>query len=87
VFVEQNGAVHLAGKADAGDVFAAEIRFGERLADGEAGGAPPVFGMLLGPADLRRGEGLVIRGGGRDNATVAIDYDGARAASANVNPQ
>jgi hypothetical protein len=43
--------------------------------------------MLLGPADLRRGEGLVVRGGGRNNAAVAINYDGARAAGANVNPE
>jgi hypothetical protein len=79
--------VHLTGKADAGDVFAAEIRFGERLADGEAGGAPPIIGMLFGPADLRRGEGLMIRSGGRYNAAVAIDYDGACSAGADVNPK
>jgi hypothetical protein len=87
MFVEKDGAVHLARKADAGDVFAAEIRFGERLADGEAGGAPPVFRMLLGPANLRRGEGLMVRSGRRDNAAVAADYNGARAASANVNSE
>jgi len=43
----------LAGEADAGDFFGAQIGAGDGLADGDAGGAPPVFGVLLGPADLR----------------------------------
>jgi hypothetical protein len=73
VFVEQDGAVHLAGKADASNIFAAEIGARKRFANGEASGAPPVFGMLLGPADLRRGEGLMIRSGGGGNAAVAVD--------------
>jgi outer membrane usher protein FimD/PapC len=87
VFVEQDGAVHLTGKADAGDLFAAEACARKRFANGDAGRLPPVIGMLLGPADLRRGEGLVVRGCGRDNAAVTIDHDGARAASANVNAE
>jgi hypothetical protein len=45
--------VHLAGEADTGDVIAGEICVGERLANGKAGGAPPIFGLLLGPTDLR----------------------------------
>jgi hypothetical protein len=57
------------------------------LANGEASRLPPIFRMLLGPADLRRGEGLMVRSGGSDNAAVAVNYQRARAASANVNPQ
>jgi len=56
--------MHLAGETDAGDVFAGEIRACERFAHGEASGTPPVFGLLLRPANLRRGKGLVIFGGG-----------------------
>lgn len=85
--IKKHGAVHLAGEADTGDIFAGEIGIRERLANGEAGGAPPILGMLLGPADLRRGEGLVIGGGRRDDPAVAINYDGARAAGANVDPE
>jgi hypothetical protein len=76
--------VHLAGEADAGDFFAAKVRCREGLADRDAGGAPPVLRVLLGPADLRRGEGLVIFGGRRDDAAAAIDNDGAGSSGANV---
>jgi hypothetical protein len=41
--------------------------------------------LLLGPANLRRRKGLMIFGGGRDEAAALIDYDGACPASANVN--
>jgi hypothetical protein len=87
VFVQQNGTVHLAGKADAGDLIAVEARARKCFADCDAGRLPPIVGMLLGPADLRRGEGLMIRSRGGDNAAVAIYYDGARAAGANVNSE
>jgi hypothetical protein len=73
VFVKKHGAVHLTGKADAGYILTAEIRARKRFANGEAGRAPPVFRMLLGPANLRRGKGSMIRGGGGDNAAVAVD--------------
>jgi hypothetical protein len=76
--------VHLAGEAHAGDFFAAEVRSRKRLPNSNAGGAPPVFGALLGPADLRRSEGLVVFGGGRDDAAAAIEDDGAGSSGANV---
>jgi hypothetical protein len=53
VFVQKNGPVHLAGKADAGYILAVEIRARKRFANGKAGCPPPVVRMLLGPADLR----------------------------------
>ena len=86
-FVEKNSAVHLAGKTDADNIFGGEIRLSKGLAHGEAGRAPPVFGMLLGPTDVRRSEGLVVCRCGGDDAAVVIDYDGARAASSNVNAE
>jgi len=75
----------LAGEADAGDVFASEIRGGKHFAHGGAGGVPPILGVLLGPANLRGGKGLMIFGGGGDKATRLIDEEGSRAAGANVN--
>jgi len=77
----------LAGETAAGDVFAGEIRARERFAHNAASGAPPILGLLLGPANLWGSKGLVIFGGGRDKAAALIDYDSARAASPNVNPQ
>jgi hypothetical protein len=79
--------VHLAGEADAGDFFAAEVRGRKRLANRDAGGAPPVFGVLLGPADLGRGEGLMLFGSRGDDATVVIDDDDASSSGTNVNPE
>jgi len=77
----------LAGEANTGDVSASEIRAGKRFAHGATGGAPPILGLLLGPANLRGGKGLVILRGRRDQATSLIDYDRARAAGANVNSE
>jgi hypothetical protein len=78
--------VHLTGEADAGDFFCAQICARDGLANRDAGGTPPIFGVLLGPADLRRSEGLVFFGGGGDDSAVAVDDDGARSSGTNVNP-
>jgi hypothetical protein len=77
--------VHLTGEADAGNVLGAEVRGRESFANRNAGGTPPVFGMLFGPSDLRRGKGLVFFGCGCEQVALFIDDEGARAASAYVN--
>lgn len=87
LFVKQNCAMHLAGEADAGEVFAGEVRTRKRFANRNAGGAPPVFGLLFRPANLRRCERLMIGRSGRNEPPALIDDDGARAAGANVNPE
>jgi hypothetical protein len=79
--------VHLAGEADAGDFFGAEIGARDGFTNRDAGGTPPIFGVLLGPANLRRSERLVLFRGGRDDAAVVIDDDGPRSSSTNVNPE
>jgi hypothetical protein len=43
--------------------------------------------VLLGPADLRGGEGLVLFRSGRDEAAVAIDDEGARSSGADVDSE
>jgi len=78
LLVEHDRAVHLTGEADAGDFFGSKVGTRDSFANRDAGGTPPVFGVLLGPADLRRIERLVFFGGGRDDAAIAIDDDGAR---------
>jgi len=77
----------LAGEADAGDVFASEIRTGKRFAQGGTCGVPPILRLLLGPANFRGGKGLMIFCGGRDKPTRLIDEQGARTAGANVNSE
>jgi hypothetical protein len=77
----------LAGETNARNVFASETRVSQRFANRKARGAPPVFGMLLGPANLRGGEWLMLFRGGRNKLPAAIDDNGARAARANVNPK
>ncbi len=52
VGVEHDAAVHLAGEADGLDLVAGEFALGHGSGDGLAGGAPPVVGVLLGPADV-----------------------------------
>jgi hypothetical protein len=44
--------VHLACEADGFDLAAGKLAGGHGSGDGFAGGAPPVFGVLLGPADV-----------------------------------
>ncbi len=57
---------------------------GEDGGDGLAGGAPPVFGVLLGPADVGGVDGGVVGGGGGDDAAGAVDEHGAGAAGADI---
>jgi len=45
--------VHLTGEANASDFFGAEIGILDGLANCDTSGTPPIFGVLLGPADLR----------------------------------
>jgi hypothetical protein len=77
----------LAGEADASDFFGAQVCTGDGFANRDAGGAPPVFGLLLGPANLRRSERLMFFRGGGDDAAPAVDDDGARSSGTNVNPE
>jgi len=76
--------VHLSGEADAGDFFGGQICARDGFTDGEASGAPPVFGMLFGPADLRRSEELMVFCRRRDDTATAIENQGARASGADV---
>jgi len=82
--VEHDGAVHLAGEADGGDGLAWFRGGGERSADGLLRGAPPVLGVLLGPAGVRRFEGLMLAGSSGDEFSVSVNDNGARTARAHI---
>ena len=52
--------------------------------DGLAGGAPPVFGVLLGPADVFGVDGCVFAGEGGDDPAGAVDQQRAGSAGSNI---
>jgi hypothetical protein len=79
--------VHLAGISDATDVCGVQIGFGERRPNRDSGGAPPIFRLLLRPANLRRSKRDVFFGGGGNDPAALIYDERARAASANVNAE
>jgi hypothetical protein len=87
LFIEKDCAVHLAGETNAGNVSACVIRARQRFAHRKASGTPPIFRLLLGPANLWRSKWLVILGSCVDQAAIWIDDDRARAACADVNSQ
>ncbi len=76
--------MHLPGEADAGNVVASKVGAGQRFLDGDGGGAPPVFGMLLSPSNLRRGEWRVLLGCGCEQPALFVDDESACATGAYV---
>ena len=66
VFIEHDRAVHLAGEANRRDGLARFRSVGERFANGILGGAPPVLGILFGPAGVRGAEGRMRARGSAD---------------------
>ena len=85
--VQHDGAMHLSGKSDARDLIRLQAGVGQSLPHGDAAGAPPVFRILFGPSDLRRGEGRVFFGRGRNDASVFTDNQGARTTGAYVDSE
>jgi hypothetical protein len=83
--IQHDGAMHLPGKADAGDVVPAQSGIRECIAHGQAAGSPPIGWILLGPSDLRRGKrGMLLRRGTKYPALVAEDQS-PRPAGADIN--
>ncbi len=85
VLVEHDGAVHLAGEGGCFDIDAGYG--GEDIANGGLGGAPPVLGVLLGPARMRRAKRLMLGRGRGDEVSFYIHQNGARAAGADIHSQ
>ena len=86
IFVEHDGAVHLAGEADGVD-GRGFTRAASDLADGLLRGAPPVFGVLLGPAGVRDAKRLMLGRGFGNDVPFFIHQNGARAACAHIHTQ
>ena len=82
--VEGDEAVHLAGEPDPGNL--ARRRASARIAPSTTSrGAPPVLGILLRPAGLRRRERIAVLGDGGDPA-VGRDGDALDAGRADIEP-
>jgi hypothetical protein len=79
--------MHLTGQTHARNLISAQVALRQSPADGDARSAPPVFGSLLGPADLRRGKRFVFFGSRRQDATVVGNNQSAGAAGTNINSQ
>ena len=79
--VEQGCAVHLAGEAH-GAAPPCGVDGRQRLHRG-VGGAPPVGGILLGPAGLRTGN-IERRGGLLHHRVFVVDDDGLDTRSADI---
>jgi hypothetical protein len=85
--------VHLTGKSDTGDLVSAQPGLdgsktrrhtskGQSFPHRYLAGSPPIFGMLLGPADRGRSKRFVIFGGGGEDAAIFIhDYSASSARS------
>ena len=73
MLVEHHAAVHLAGKADGLDSAGRLVAGPDGAADGLLRGAPPVVGVLLGPADLGRADGLVLAGVRREDSACPVN--------------
>jgi hypothetical protein len=87
IFIEQDGAVHLAGESDGGDGFGGEARGLEGFANRQCGGAPPVARILLRPAGRGTGEvGVLFRARRKDRA-VFFEEDGAGSAGSDVDAE
>ncbi len=82
--VQQNGAVHLSGEPDAGDLFGAHAFGREHRAHRRRARAPPVARVLLGPARVRRGERRVLDGRAGDDTSRLVNHERAAAARPDV---
>ncbi len=85
--VEQHRAVHLSGQSDGPDGAGRRPPGRQGRPDGRPRRAPPVFGMLLGPAGPGRVEGRVRLGGRRRHGPVRLDDRRARPAGSDIKPQ
>ena len=87
MFIQQDRAVHLSGQTDTTDLIAAHSGGGQRFRHGHAARAPPVPGILLRPANLRRCKRFVVFSGGGHDASPGINHEGARTSSADIDSQ
>ena len=84
VFVEHDRAVHLAGEGDGGNGLPGLRRCGQCTANGLLRGAPPVFGVLLGPSWMLGAKGRMCTGCRAHQLACRIHYNGARAARSHI---
>jgi len=79
--------VHLTRKPDAGDLIGVKIPGRKGFADSNSAGTPPVLRLLLGPADLRGGERLVLLSRGCNYTAGLIDDECSCTASSYIDSE
>ncbi len=85
--IQQNRAVHLAGKAHARNLAGALARDGQRFLHCEPARAPPVARILFRPSQFRRSERLVLFRARSDYATPLIHQQRACPSRAHIDAQ
>ncbi len=84
--VEENGAVHLAGKTDGANGGGFYFGLFDDGGGGEFGGFPPAFGVLFGPAGFG-GEHDVRGFGGGENLTGGGEEEGFGAGGSDIDSE
>ena len=79
--------MHLAGKANAGDLRWRHARLLQQFCDSGLRSLPPIVRILLGPTRLGRLKGLMVVDGRCYDCTRFIDEEGARTTSADIDSQ
>jgi hypothetical protein len=76
--------VHLARKTHAPNIFSAKLGIPQNFTNRDATCPPPIFRMLLGPANLRRRKGLVFFRSRRRHGSTLVNYERSRTAGSDV---
>jgi len=84
--VEEDGAVHLARQADAGDLDGPDLGRTKHLANTRPGRLPPILGVLLAPGGPGSVRGI-LDGGRRADAAALVHQEGLRAAGTDVDAE
>jgi hypothetical protein len=87
VRIQQDGSMHLAGKADAGNLVFTSFHPGESATHGQAAGSPPIARILFRPTWLGRSEGGVLFGARGDYPALFIHEESAGSASTDIDPE
>jgi hypothetical protein len=79
--------MHLTGKTYAPNIFSAKVGLPQCLTNRGAASPPPIFRMLLGPANLWRSKWLVFFRRGCEHRSTLVNNERPRAAGSDINAE